>query len=308
MISKRLAILSLTVLLGIWFGLACAAEGKPPLKPNVFVSIEPVEYFVKRVAGPLADVSVLVGPGQEPHTFEPTPKLVAKLADAQVLFKIGFPFEEALIRKAGSTFKNLKVVDLQQGIKMRTISEAEEESDHDADAAHRHSHEAGAVDPHTWLDPRLAKIQAKTIADTLIRIDPDHRAIYEENLKKFQADLDEIDDQLRSSLAPVKGKSFFVFHPAFGYFGDEYGLKQVAVEIEGKEPTARQLVRLIEQAKAQGVKVMFAEPQFPKKTAETLAKSIGGAVVLIDDLAPDYLNNLKDVAMSLESALRSQAK
>jgi zinc transport system substrate-binding protein len=251
---------------------------------------------------------VLVGPGQEPHTFEPTPKLVAKLADAQVLFKIGFPFEEALIRKSGSTFKNLKVVDLQQGIKMKTISEAEEESDHDAGAAHRHSHEAGAVDPHTWLDPRLAKIQAKTIADTLIRIDPDHRAIYEENLKKFQADLDEIDDQLRSSLAPVKGKSFFVFHPAFGYFGDEYGLKQVAVEIEGKEPTARQLVRLIEQAKAQGVKVMFAEPQFPKKTAETLAKSIGGAVVLIDDLAPDYLNNLKDVAMSLESALRSHAK
>ncbi|MHB8203735.1 MAG: metal ABC transporter solute-binding protein, Zn/Mn family [Desulfomonilaceae bacterium] len=307
MISRRLTIFTLTVLLGIWFGLASAAEVKTPEKPNVFVSIEPIEYFVKRVAGPLADVSVLVGPGQEPHTFEPTPKLVAKLADAQVLFKIGFPFEEALIRKVGSTFKNLKVVDLQQGIKMRTIS-AEEESDHDAGVAHGHSHEAGEVDPHTWLDPQLAKIQAKTIADTLIRIDPDHRAIYEENLKKFQADLDKIDDQLRSSLAPVKGKSFFVFHPAFGYFGDEYGLKQVAVEIEGKEPTARQLVRLIEQAKAQGVKVMFAEPQFPKKTAETLAKSIGGAVVLIDDLAPDYMNNLKEVAMSLESALRSQAK
>ncbi|MGO8820614.1 MAG: metal ABC transporter solute-binding protein, Zn/Mn family [Desulfomonilaceae bacterium] len=308
MISRRLTILTLTVLLAIWFGLASAAEVKTPEKPNVFVSIEPIEYFVKRVAGPLADVSVLVGPGQEPHTFEPTPKLVAKLADAQVLFKIGFPFEEALIKKAGSTFKNLKVVDLQQGIKMRTISEAEEESDHDAGVAHGHSHEASEVDPHTWLDPQLAKIQAKTIADTLIRIDPDHRAIYEENLTKFQSDLDKVDNQLRSSLAPVKGKSFFVFHPAFGYFGDEYGLKQVAVEIEGKEPTARQLVRLIEQAKAQGVKVMFAEPQFPKKTAETLAKSIGGAVVLIDDLAPDYLNNLKDVAMSLESALRSQAK
>ena len=82
------------------------------------------------------------------------------------------------------------------------------------------SQEAGAVDPHTWLDPRLAKIQAKTIADTLIQIDPDHGAIYEENLKKFQADLDKMDDKLRSSLAPVKGKSFFVFHPAFGYFGD----------------------------------------------------------------------------------------
>ncbi|MDA8407780.1 MAG: zinc ABC transporter substrate-binding protein [Deltaproteobacteria bacterium] len=308
MIARRLVILSLTVLLGIWFGVASAAEVTAPKKPDVFVSIEPVEYFVKRVAGPLVDVNVLVGPGQEPHTFEPTPKLVAKLSDAQVLFKIGFPFEEALIAKAGSTFKNLKVVDLQQGIKMRTISDAEEESDHDAGASHGHSHEAGAVDPHTWLDPRLAKIQARTIAATLIEIDPIHRAVYEENLKRFQSDLDKIDDQLRASLAPLKGKSFFVFHPAFGYLGDEYGLKQVAVEIEGKEPTARQLSRLIEQAKRQGVRVIFAEPQFPKKTAETLAKSIGGAVVLIDDLAPDYMNNLKDVAMSLESALRNQAK
>ncbi len=308
MIARRLVILSLTVLLGIWFGVASAAEVAAPKKPDVFVSIEPVEYFVKRVAGPLVDVNVLVGPGQEPHTFEPTPKLIAKLADAQVLFKIGFPFEEALIAKAGSTFKNLKVVDLQQGIKMRMISDAEEESDHDAGASHGHSHEAGAVDPHTWLDPRLAKIQARTIAATLIEIDPIHRAVYEENLKRFQSDLDKIDDQLRASLAPLKGKSFFVFHPAFGYLGDEYGLKQVAVEIEGKEPTARQLSRLIEQAKRQGVRVIFAEPQFPKKTAETLAKSIGGAVVLIDDLAPDYMNNLKDVAMSLESALRNQAK
>ncbi len=308
MIARRLVILSLTVLLGIWFGVASAAEVTAPKKPDVFVSIEPVEYFVKRVAGPLVDVNVLVGPGQEPHTFEPTPKLVAKLSDAQVLFKIGFPFEGALIAKAGSTFKNLKVVDLQQGIKMRTISDAEEESDHDAGASHGHSHEAGAVDPHTWLDPRLAKIQARTIAATLIEIDPIHRAVYEENLKRFQSDLDKIDDQLRASLAPLKGKSFFVFHPAFGYLGDEYGLKQVAVEIEGKEPTARQLSRLIEQAKRQGVRVIFAEPQFPKKTAETLAKSIGGAVVLIDDLAPDYMNNLKDVAMSLESALRNQAK
>ncbi len=308
MIARRLVILSLTVLLGIWFGVASAAEVAAPKKPDVFVSIEPVEYFVKRVAGPLVDVNVLVGPGQEPHTFEPTPKLVAKLSDAQVLFKIGFPFEGALIAKAGSTFKNLKVVDLQQGIKMRTISDAEEESDHDAGASHGHSHEAGAVDPHTWLDPRLAKIQARTIAATLIEIDPIHRAVYEENLKRFQSDLDKIDDQLRASLAPLKGKSFFVFHPAFGYLGDEYGLKQVAVEIEGKEPTARQLSRLIEQAKRQGVRVIFAEPQFPKKTAETLAKSIGGAVVLIDDLAPDYMNNLKDVAMSLESALRNQAK
>ncbi|MGC8659632.1 MAG: metal ABC transporter solute-binding protein, Zn/Mn family [Desulfomonilaceae bacterium] len=305
---KRLFLNLFAVLLIIFLGVPARPEVNSQDKVKVFVSIEPVAFFVKRVAGPLAEVSVLVGPGQEPHTFEPTPKLIAKLSKAQVLFTLGFPFEQTLAKKAGSALGKLRVVDLQQGIKLRHGSSEEEEHDRDARPEHGLHHEAGAFDPHTWLNPRLAKIQAKTIADTLEQIDPAHRSTYEDNLGKFQADLDKIDDQLRSSLAPAKGKSFFVFHPAFGYFGDEYGLKQVAVEMEGKEPTARQLARLIEKAKASNVRVIFAEPQFPKRIAQKLAKSIGGAVILIDDLSPDYLNNLKEVAVSLESALRNQSK
>lgn len=115
---KCLIKLVLAVGLLMLYGVSCAAEVKPADKVKVFVSIDPVAYFVKRVAGPLADVSVFVGPGQEPHTFEPTPKLITKLSEAQALFKIGFPFEEALIKKAGFTCKDLKVVDLEQGIKM----------------------------------------------------------------------------------------------------------------------------------------------------------------------------------------------
>ena len=106
---------------------------------------------------------------------------------------------------------------------------------------HGHSHDADGLDPHTWLNPLIAKIQAATIATTLIQIDPAHRAIYEENLKKFEVDLDNINTELINSLAPIRGKSFFVFHPAFGYFADAYGLKQVAVEVEGKKPTAGSL-------------------------------------------------------------------
>ena len=167
---------------------------------------------------------------------------------------------------------------------------------------------AGDMDQHTWLDPQLAKIQARTIADTLIRIDPSHKDQYEKNLKDFQADLDAIHEQLKKALAPVKGKSFFVFHPAYGYFGDAYGLKQIPVQIGGKEPTARQLARLIELAKEDGVRVIFVQPQFSKKTAEALAKAIGGAVVPLDDLAPDYLKNLQEMAAKLDSALQAQKK
>jgi zinc transport system substrate-binding protein len=301
----------LLLLTAWWISLPANAADKPAVKVKSFVSILPVAYFVERVGGPNVEVSVLVGPGQDPHTFDPTPKLMAKLANAQVLFKMGFPFEETLIKKVGSSFKNVEVVDLQQGIKLRAMTEEEteaEEAEHGHGKAEEHGHEAGDMDQHTWLDPQRAKVQAKTIADTLIRIDPSHKDQYEKNLKGFQADLDAVHEQLTKALSPVKGKSFFVFHPAYGYFGDAYGLKQIPVQIGGKEPTARQLARLIELAKEDGVRVIFVQPQFSKKTAEALAKGIGGAVVPLDDLAPDYLKNLQEMAAKLDSALQAQKK
>jgi zinc transport system substrate-binding protein len=301
----------------LWVGLPVKAADSSGGKISAFVSILPIAYFVERVGGSNVEVSVLVGPGQDPHTFEPTPRLMAKLANARVLFKIGFPFEETIIKKIGSTFKKVEVVDLQQGIKLRSMTEEEvkaEKAEHEHGHGHREAeqherrHEAGDFDQHTWLDPQLAKIQARTIADTLIRIDPSRKDQYEKNLQDFLNDLDAIHEQLAKALASVKGKSFFVFHPAYGYFGDAYGLKQIPVQIEGKEPTARQLVRLIELAKEDEVKVIFATPQFPKKSAEALAQAIGGAVVPLDDLAPDYLKNLREMASELDSALRAQRK
>lgn len=305
--GKLFATVSFLLLVALSVGVSTGTEDKPEGKIKAFVSILPISYFVERVGGPNVEVSVLVGPGQDPHTFEPTPKLVAKLADAQVLFEMGFPFEETLIKKVGRTFKNVEVVNLQQGIRLRTVTDEEKHSHSDADDQ-EHSHEAGEMDQHTWLDPQLAKIQARTIADTLIRIDPEHQAQYEKNLKDFQTDLDAIHEQLAKALAPVKGKSFYVFHPAYGYFGDAYGLKQIAVQLGGKEPTARQLARLIELAKEDGVRVIFVQPQFSKKSADALAKAIGGAVVVLDDLAPDYLRNLREMAVKVDSALSSQKK
>lgn len=307
----------LLVLVALWAGVPAHAQEKRGGKVRVFVSILPAAYFAERVGGPNVEVIVLVGPGQDPHTFDPTPKLVAKLANAQVLFKMGFPFEETLVKKVGSTFKNVEVVDLQKGIKLRTMTPEEaEEAEHEHGHGHGHGaakghedhHEAGDMDQHSWLDPQLVKIQARTIADTLIRIDPSHKDQYEENLKGFLTDLDAVHEQLTTALAPLKGKSFFVFHPAYGYFGDAYGLKQIPVQIGGKEPTAKQLARLIDLAKEDGVNVIFVQPQFSKKSAEALAKAIGGAVVPLDDLAPNVLKNFQDIAVKLDSALKVQKK
>jgi zinc transport system substrate-binding protein len=307
----------LVLLIALLMSLPADAAEKPGGKVKAFVSILPIAYFVERVGGPNVEVTVLVGPGQDPHTFDPTPRLMTKLANARLLYKMGFPFEETIIKKIGSTFKNVEVVDLQQGIKVRTLTEEEleaEEAEHKhghghGDAKHdKYSHESGDIDQHTWLDPQLAKIQARTIADSLIRVDSVRKDLYEKNLKDFQADLDAIHEELTKALAPVKGKSFFVFHPAYGYFGHAYGLKQIPVQIGGKEPTPRQLARLVELAKEDDVKVIFVTPAFSKKSAEALAKAIGGAVVPLDDLAPDYLKNLREMAAKLDSALRAQKK
>lgn len=285
-------------------GFSAAKDNNGPLK--VFVSILPQKYFVEKVGGDLVKVDVLVGPGQSPATYEPTPKQMAELARAKAFFAIGVPFENRLTPKIRSGFRNLTLVDTRKGIELLSM-EAEHGHDH-KEAADDHDHEAGTPDPHIWLDPILVKKQAATIGAALSKMDPANAGSYERNLKSFQADLDRVNAKIAKALAPVKGKEIFVFHPAYGYFAHRYGLKQEAVETGGKEPSARALARLIERAKAEGVRVIFVQPQFDRKNAETVAKAIGGAVVSLDPLAPDYIKNLEDMAEKVASALEKKKR
>jgi zinc transport system substrate-binding protein len=301
------SVLFLMVLFAI--GACNAKEDTDPI--NVFVSILPQKYFVERVGGYLVDVGVLVGPGNSPATYEPTPRQMSELSRARIFFRIGVPFEKSLIPKIESTFKNLTIVDTRKGIKLRQMAEDHDHA-HDGDEHHnkgeKKHHEGGEPDPHIWLDPILVKIQAKTICDGLSKVDPQHADVYRKNLKDFQNDLAEINAKISKVLAPLKGKVVFVFHPAYGYFMDRYGLKQVAVETGGKEPTGKQLSALIDRATRSHVKVIFVQPQFDQKNAETTAKAIGGAVVSLDPLSPDYLKNLSDMASRIESALAKKKR
>jgi len=259
---------------------------------------------VERVGGERVDVEVLVGPGQSPHAYDLTPKQLEGLSRAKVYFRVGVDFEEALVPRIQRLFKNLNVVDLRAGVPLRTLT-AEELTAEEVHEAHGHEPgaESGRPDPHIWLNPLLVKTQARTICDALVKLDPQHSADYRKNLAGFEADLDRVHAEIAKALAPLKGREMFVFHPAFGYFADAYGLKQVPVEIEGKEPTAKELTDLIARAKADHVKVIFVQPQFSRKSAEAIAQAIGGAVVPIDDLARDYLKNLEDIAAKIKAGL-----
>jgi zinc transport system substrate-binding protein len=267
-------------------------------KVSVFTSIVPQEYFVERIGGDRVEVQALVKPGSSPATYEPTPIQMAALSEAKLFLRIGVPFENAFLPKIEETLEDLRIVDTRKGITLRKMKARHDQAD-------EQPYEAG-TDPHIWLSPRLVKTQARTIADALIQADPAGKAAYEKDLAVFLKDLDALDAKLAKALAPVKGKTFMVFHPAWGYFADAYGLAQEPIEIEGKEPSALQLARIIEQAKQEGVRVIFVQPQFSQASAKQVAEAIGGAVVPIDPLARDYIANLEAVATKVSAALEKQ--
>ena len=310
----RLLLLAAAVVLGGCRGEKTAA---PPTEDNrllVYVSIPPQKYFVERIGGKHVRVGIMLKPGQSAHTYEPSPRQMVELSTARLFFRIGAPFEIQVADKIGQTLKSLSVVDTNQNVPLRRQTEAcddEHESHHQED---RHDHHAASSSPaesemdmHTWMNPRLVKTQAKTICDALIRVDPAHQADYEANLAAFQGDLDRLDGEITASLKPLKSRTFFVFHPAFGYFADAFDLRQVAIESGGKEPSARQLANLIARAKAENVKLIFIQPQFSRRCADTLARAIGGAVVPLDDLAENYIDNLRHVADEIRRALAAES-
>ena len=310
---------ALTLVLSLTFFAGCEQQPTAPMSQpadkkvttgseddriHVFVSILPQAYFAERVGGEHVSVDVLVDAGQSPHTFAPTPKQMAALNRADVYFAIGVAFEQRLLEKITADKPDFNVVDTSAGVERRQMETA-----HVCDGEHDHDHEheaAGTPDPHIWLDPNRVKIIAKNMCDALIKLDPDHADDYQANLAAFQADLDAINAKIATTLAPLKGREFFVFHPAYGYFGDAYGLKQVAVEIEGKAPTPKQVVDLINRAKEANVRVIFVQPQFPAGSAEAIAREINGAVVKLDPLARDYLANLESKADEIARALGAE--
>jgi zinc transport system substrate-binding protein len=280
-------------------------------KPTVAVSVIPQKYFVDRISGGRVDAMVLVGPGQSPHSYEPTPRQMASLSAASAWLSIGVDFEVGLKPKIAALYPKLPIVDTTVGVAYRTL-EAHGHEDEDGDRHEgeehaedeEHADAPGSRDLHVWLGRRPAKAMAAEIRDALIKIDPAGEAEFRKNHDAFVKDVDAAFDSLKGDLAPLKGKPVFVYHPSFGYYFDEFGIVQEAVETGGKEPTQKALAELIRRAKEDGAKVIFVQAQFPAAAAKTVADSIGGAVATIDPLAPDWLENIGRIGAALKKAAK----
>lgn len=271
---------------------------------EVFVSIPPQKWLVDAVGKDFVNVGVLVKEGQNPHTFEPTPRQVAALSQAKIWFIMDMEFEMQLVRKIKAVAPGLEIVDLTTGIKKIAMDESLIEHDGEEHVEEPGNEHAGeGLDPHVWLSPANLQLMARVVADTLSHADPANMAVYMGNLALVQKKLTVLDQEIRGQLKPYTGSSFYVFHPSFGYFAQSYGLVQEPVEVGGKSPSPRQLAKLIAKAKAENVKVIFVQPQFDPRSAQAVAQSIGGKVVPLDALAEDIPVNIRLMATKIEAAL-----
>ena len=290
------------------FSLFCITSMAFSAPMEVFVSIPPQKWLSDQIGGTLVTTHVLVDKGQDPHTYEPTPKQITALSQAKLYFTLDLEFEGQIIPKLEQTVPSLHMIDTADSIPKIAMTEHEHDehghNDHVKTKEEHHHHED--FDPHVWLSPLNLKIMAADMAKALIAADPANRLTYEKNLLEVSKTLDQLHQQITQELAPFQGASFYVFHPAFGYFAHTYHLQQKAIETGGKSPSPRQLSSLITEAKTNKARVIFVQPQFDPKSASAVANAINGEVVPLDPLAEDVITNLKTMTRKIKMALTAK--
>ncbi|ACF10566.1 periplasmic solute binding protein [Chlorobaculum parvum NCIB 8327] len=271
-------------------------------KLQVVASIEPLAWFTERIGGDRVSVSVMVPSGGNPHTYEPTPKQMAQVSHAALFVKAGsgVEFELDWMQRLIDLNKSMAVCNASEGVALLPMGETEQDAAVEPADQHQHGH----LDPHFWLSPKNARLIAKNVERSLVAIDPDGKAYYAANRTAVDQELQQLDEQIRKQLAGLQNRSFLVFHPAWGYFAHDYGLTQIAAEEEGKTLTPRQMERVIEEARREGIKAVFVSPEFSTAQANAIAQDIGGATVTVDPLARDYLQNLHQAAAAFARGMQ----
>lgn len=270
---------------------------------RVFVGIPPLVGLTGRVGGGRVDVSCILGPGASPHTFEPTPRRLAALARADLILTVGMPFERVFLSAARPAVTTAPVADVAAGLTRRHMEGAGEAGGHEDE--HCGCADEG-LDPHVWLSVDNLVSMARATALALETVDPEGRADYRGNLLRLEGDLAALSRELTALMAPVRGRTMLVHHPAFGYFTDAYGLVQVPVETGGREPGPRHVASLVRRARSLRTSTVFVQRQASGRSAQALAAAIGGTVRELDPLPEDPLAGLRTLARGVLDGLGSR--
>ena len=303
--SMKLKIVSLLVLLAVGLSLfasGCTGPGNSRVNEStgqeveiagtdvpitVAVSVLPQAEFVEKVGGNKVKTVVIIPPGADPHTYEPSPRELGEVSEALMYVTLGvdMPFEKVWIDRFETINSGTLIVNSSDGVKLKEIAVGNETGkDHEE------------LDPHIWTSPSNAKIMVENIYEGLVEIDPGNESYYSENRDAYLKEVDALDARIREKLEGREERNFMVYHPSWGYFAADYNLTMIPVEIEGKEPSAQDLAKLVDLAKEKQVKVIFVQSQFNTRSAQAIAEEIGGEVVAVDPLAKDYIANMDKVS------------
>lgn len=274
----------------------CACSGQQQNKGNeeriITVTIEPQRYFTEAIAGDKFTVVSMVPKGNNPESYDPTPRQLVSLAKSEAYFRIGYiGFEVSWMERLMENAPNVQVYDLSKGI----------EFIHEPGYAHAgHSH-AGGVDPHIWNSCLNAKIIAGNIFQALCKLDKENESYYKERYDALIQHIEKVNQAIFEMLkkSDKADRAFMIYHPALSYFARDYGLYQICIEESGKEPSPTHLKKLIETSKQEEVRIIFIQPEFDKRNAEMIAKETGTDIVSINPLSYDWEKEMMHIAKSL---------
>jgi zinc transport system substrate-binding protein len=279
-----------------WALTSYLVDGRPTSPPTlrVAVTVPPQAWLVRQIGGERVDVEVLLPPGASEHTYEATPQQVARVADARLVVRVGHPgllFERRLLDGIDATprARPLEVVDMSRGVAVLPEPGS--------------GPGAWVSDPHLWLSPAAMRRAAEDTAAALTRLDPSSAALYERQLRGVLDEIDGAAATLRADLGGLAHRRLYMDHPTWTYLLHDFGIEQVAIERDGKEPSARQLVDLVETARRDGVRTVFVQQGHSDHSVRALAQEIGARVVTVDPLAEDWPVNVRKTAHLFREAL-----
>lgn len=257
---------------------------------SLLVSVPPLQYLAEQVGGEAVTVESIVPPGHNPVNYDPTPKQLQRFANADIYIRSGMPFEQAWMPRLKALNPGMLIVDARNNLPV--ISAAE----------HVHSAVTQDLDPHVWTSPLNAIVISRNILHTLLKVAPQHEQLFRLNQQQLQQHLEKLHHSIEEQLRPFVGDTFLVFHPAWGYFAKTYGLQQVAIEYQGKEPGPKQLVSVIETARQQQIAFLLVQQQFSGNTAKVVAAELGVELIRTDPLAYDLSDSLQQIATAIAGA------
>ena len=273
----------------------CNHISKESGKAVIGVSILPQKYLVSSIADTLADIIVMVPPGASPATWEVTPAQMKSLGNAQVYFRIGYiGFEEAWMPMIMEINPEMKVIDLSEGMEIRGMING------------HGNHSNSGIDPHIWMSPANMDAMAIKVFAELQKLFPQHKAQLRRNYSSLMNDIQEAGSYADEHLSEYAGETFLIFHPSLGYFADDYGLVQAAIEYEGKEPSPAHMKEVIDLALSKGIKLIFVQQEFDKRNAEIIADAIDGQVIEINPLSVTWTDEIKAISLSLKNSFEDE--